>query len=359
LSKVLFFTTRHGTGGAELNSLMLAEQLAQQGFQTEMWCLYRVGDLRDTSVPLRVFSAAPPRSPAAFFKMAWQFLKAVREERPVAAFGFQPLANILGSLAMFGLGPFVASQRNPSSSQRLIIRVAEAVVGSTPLYHSNVCVSHAVCDTYRRYPAAYRRRLVVIHNGLPPLPSSPLSKRQARDSLGLPVEASVVGYVARLHQQKNPLFLLQVMELMQDWHLVFVGDGPMEAEVRARAARFGGRVHFLGRLDGQDLVNAYRSFDVLAFPSLYEGFGRTLVEAMSLGVPVVANDIPITREVMGDAGRFAPLDPTVWANELANAAHMKDRTVLSSRAGSFSLSNMVSQYANQINRTAPSKDKTR
>lgn len=356
MGKILFLTTRQGTGGAELNSLMLAEQMAQEGFETEMWSLYKAGDLRPSSVPLRVFSPLPPRSPWALVQMVWRFFKAVRKERPAAALGFQPLANILGSLAMFRLGPFVASQRNPSNSQRLIIRIAEAVVGSTPLYHSNICVSHAVCDTYKRYPASYRRRLVVIHNGLPPLPSSSLSKSQARDSLGLPVEASVVGYVARLHQQKNPLFLLQVMELMQDWHLVFVGDGPMEAEVRASAAHFGGRVHFLGRLDGQDLVNAYRSFDVLAFPSLYEGFGRTLVEAMSLGVPVVANDIPITREVMGDAGRFAPLDPAIWASELVNAARMENRATLSSRAESFSLSSMVSQYANQINRTTLSTD---
>lgn len=67
------------------------------------------------------------------------------------------------------------------------------------------------------------------------------------------------------------------------------------------------------------LGEIYRSHDVLVYPSLYEGFGRPLIEAMAHGLPLVLSNSPTLTEVVGDAGvRLSPDDPNAWVSALEN-----------------------------------------
>jgi glycosyltransferase involved in cell wall biosynthesis len=65
-------------------------------------------------------------------------------------------------------------------------------------------------------------------------------------------------------------------------------------------------LEFLGFLDDADLVQVMAGAIVCVQPSLYEGFGFTPLEAMRLGVPVIAADSPVERELLGDAAVLAP-----------------------------------------------------
>jgi len=72
-----------------------------------------------------------------------------------------------------------------------------------------------------------------------------------------------------------------------------------------------------GYVSQQDLIALYRGAELFLFPSLYEGFGLPLLEAMAAGVPVIASDIPVHREVCGEAALFAnPLDAEEWRNAI-------------------------------------------
>lgn len=76
-----------------------------------------------------------------------------------------------------------------------------------------------------------------------------------------------------------------------------------------------GAIRFLGYVAEADLPSLYAGATALLFPSLYEGFGIPVIEAMASGTPVVASDIPVLREVAGDAACFVPVvDPAGWAN---------------------------------------------
>jgi glycosyltransferase involved in cell wall biosynthesis len=59
----------------------------------------------------------------------------------------------------------------------------------------------------------------------------------------------------------------------------------------------------------------------LVFPSLYEGFGLPMLEAMAAGCPVLSLDTPINREVAGEAAWFLPAEPRAWADALAQVFH--------------------------------------
>ncbi|PIP60880.1 hypothetical protein COX00_00880 [Candidatus Uhrbacteria bacterium CG22_combo_CG10-13_8_21_14_all_47_17] len=137
-----------------------------------------------------------------------------------------------------------------------------------------------------------------------------------RERFMIPEEAFTllfVGGLDKAHAFKGVSQLLEAFaEIEGEPHLMIVGDGDLRASYEMRAADLGitKRVHFLGRLDQDSLVDAYRSADVFVFPSLSkaEAFGLAALEAEACGLPVVASDLPGVRTVVlqGQTGTLVP-----------------------------------------------------
>jgi len=141
-------------------------------------------------------------------------------------------------------------------------------------------------------------------------------------------DAPLLLCVGSLERRKNIPFLLRAFGLASTrvpHHLVLAGVGGKaargEALDAARAAGALDRVHFLGSADERQLGALYRTAAVTVCPSLYEGFGLPVLEAMSCGCPVLATDIAAHREVGGEAVRLAPAsDPAAFADALVDLA---------------------------------------
>ena len=104
--------------------------------------------------------------------------------------------------------------------------------------------------------------------------------------------------------------------------LVLAGpDGWLMDDLEREIERSGpGTIVRTGRLDADQLDALYRAADLVAYPSLYEGFGLAIVEAMARGVPVVTSTTPACAEVAGDAALLVdPLDVAGLADALARA----------------------------------------
>jgi glycosyltransferase involved in cell wall biosynthesis len=118
---------------------------------------------------------------------------------------------------------------------------------------------------------------------------------EKKRSLGLDQNEAVIGFVGWLLPIKGPDYLLKAMEYVWPEHpeasLVFVGKGHLDVDLRAQALRMeaNGRVKFLGWRE--DINEIMPIFDILVLPSLNEGMGRVLVEAMAAGKPVVASRV--------------------------------------------------------------------
>lgn len=136
-------------------------------------------------------------------------------------------------------------------------------------------------------------------------------------------ESKLVGMVARLAPQKNPLDFVRVACIIcgsrDDVEFILVGDGRMrdEVEVLIRELKLDTKVHLLGnRMDYLQLMSC---FDVFVLTSLWEGLPYAPVEALLLGVPVVINNVTGALDIVGEGGRsllVPPLKPEVMATKI-------------------------------------------
>jgi glycosyltransferase involved in cell wall biosynthesis len=119
--------------------------------------------------------------------------------------------------------------------------------------------------------------------------------------------------------------------------LVIVGQEWLRAEtIRGEAEDLirSGRVRFTGYLADEQVVGLLQRATAFAFPSVYEGFGLPVVEAMAVGTPVLVADIPVMREIAADAAvRLPPTDPGAWAEALGDLAGDPERRAALAAAG--------------------------
>jgi glycosyltransferase involved in cell wall biosynthesis len=106
------------------------------------------------------------------------------------------------------------------------------------------------------------------------------------------------------------------------------GKGWLYDDMMAEVERQGlnGRVHFIGFVDDADLPALYSGADLFAMPSLYEGFGLPLLEAMACGVPVLSSNVSSLPEVVGEtAGQLSPNDQEAWSQTILDLLANPDK----------------------------------
>lgn len=173
-----------------------------------------------------------------------------------------------------------------------------------------ITVSAAVRDEVVEYGYAPDERITVVHHG----PGQLASVEPTRLPADIPDAYAL--HVGTLEPRKNIAGLLEAWSLVRQRlarppALVLCGRfGWKTDEIRAaveKGEEDGWLVH-PGYVSEGELAALYRSARVVVFPSLYEGFGLPTLEAMLAGAPLVCSDIPVLREVAGDAALFAPPD---------------------------------------------------
>ncbi|NMG77186.1 glycosyltransferase [Aromatoleum diolicum] len=192
-------------------------------------------------------------------------------------------------------------------------------------------VSDAIRDDIRRgVPSWPADRIETLHNRIDvdAVRAEVLPRAAARELLGLPQDAFVVGNVGRLHPDKDQATLLRgfaraLPELPASALLVILGKGRLEKSLHALADELGiaARVRFLGQVP--NARRAFSAFDLFALSSDHEPFGMVLLEAMAAGVPVIATDCGGAPEVVGHADALFPLrDAEALAGLLVTHARM-------------------------------------
>lgn len=169
--------------------------------------------------------------------------------------------------------------------------------------------SQSTASDLRQLFGASERKLRVIAHGLHPDFLADGDARVDEDLRArLRVTAPYLLHVGNHKPHKNAEGLLKAYQLLHHGTggkvppLLLVGGFEPNGELarRAQAMGLGERVRCLGYVEHRELVALYRGAAAFVYPTLYEGFGLPVLEAMACGTPVVAGDTPAVREVAGD-----------------------------------------------------------
>ncbi|MEE8300727.1 MAG: glycosyltransferase family 4 protein [Desulfatiglandales bacterium] len=318
-TKVLHVITRLDRGGSAQNTLLTCQGLSERyemvlahglSLESQMtdweWQSVHRGieEAKDRGVKVVLISSlvrkiAPVQDLQAFFSL-WRLML---QERPDIVHTHTSKTGILGRWAakMAGVpiivhtphghvfyghfGPLVS--RFFLAIERLMASITDRMVA----------LSGGERNDYIRFSVSSPDKIVTIHSGveIDRYMKAEVNVEEKRRSLGLNPNGLVVGTVGWLLPIKGPIHLLNAMAHIWRNHpeirLVFVGKGELEGKLRAKASRMGvsERVTFLGWRD--DIPEIMQILDIFVLPSLNEGMGRVLVEAMAAGRPVVASKV--------------------------------------------------------------------
>ncbi len=326
--RVLHLITRLIVGGAQENTIASVERVDPARYDSRLWLGPQTGsegsllaDARARGIAARVLPKLVREiSPWNDLVVTFQLVRLLRRARFDIVHTHSSKAGIVGRLAarIAGVPNIVHTAHgwgfhdymNPAL-RRAYVTVEKIMEPWTrPLISvSTRTTSVGLAEAIGR-PDSYR----LIRSGIPLERFRPDQARraEARERLGIPADAIVVGSVGRLSSQKNPLDFVRVaaslLERHPDLRFVYVGDGPLRVVVTDAIERAGvrDRVLLLGLRD--DVPDLLCAFDLFVLTSLWEGLPRVVLQALATGVPVVAYDTAGIEEAVidGTNGHLVP-----------------------------------------------------
>lgn len=279
----------------------------------------REGDLRDLRPSqgpdvVSVETLQREISPVADLRALFTLVRLFRRLRPDVVHTHLAKAGALGRLAarLTGVHAVVHTYHGNVFTGYFGPRASRVVMALERLLASISTRVIAISETQRADLVARRiaraPRLVTIPIGIDLDPFMTAEPGALRRELGLPAGAPLVGCVTRLVPIKGVDVLLRAAARLDGTHVVVVGDGPLEAELKGLAASLGvaPRVTFLGLRP--DVAAIYADLDVVVLPSRNEGTPLAVIEALASARAVVASRVGGIPDVVGDAGVLVPPD---------------------------------------------------
>ncbi len=242
------------------------------------------------------------------------WMREFTRRRPQVVHAWQDATNLTAVVAalLAGVPRVVLGTRSvrPDNPRRRLKRFMQegyqAVLGHPAVVVSNNSLAGA--RDYADWLGIDPSTIEVVYNGIDfdQLARSvdPRRTRAVREELGIPPDAPVIGSAFRMSEEKRPLLWVDTAAVIarrqSRAHFIVYGDGPMRTDMQERAARVGiaDRLHLPGRED--EIGSCYKAMDVVLLTSRHEGLPNVLLEAQSLGVPVVAPDVGGVGETIAD-----------------------------------------------------------
>lgn len=330
---VLFLIDGLWVGGTERSVAELLPALESYGVLATVACLrQRAEGVEDEVSPERVHWLQGP----GLGTQVRSFRSLVRRLEPRIVHSALYRSNLVSRLGGAGLSTLIVNSLVNTRYEPVrladpflpawrlrFVQAVDAFTGLLLVDHFQA-VSEAVSRAATRRLRFPPSRITVVHRGRDParLGEPSVERRnRIRDAIGVGREVPVLVNVGRQDYQKGQEYLVRAMAIMSerrpDLRLLVAGrEGPESERLASLALELGvsNRIDWLGHRE--DLPDILAASDIFVFPSRFEGFPGAVIEAMALGLPVVAFDIPAIRELVqperngllapfGDAGALA------------------------------------------------------
>lgn len=336
--KILFVINGLGTGGAERSLAEMLPYFRQAQITPEIVCFYRRAEGVEAQVLAQGFSVLFLDRYRLLPTRVRALRRLILAEQPDIVHTAIYEADLIGRLAAVGTGSklltslvntsYDAIRLSDPNVNRMKLRAVQVVDGWTArhLTHHFHAITHAVKKSAVESLGISAKRITVVERGRDPDRLGERSQERraaARRGLGLDAHQEVLLNVGRQEFQKGQRFLLEAMQqlIAVRPQLVLLiagrhGNASSELQQLCHQMNLANHVHFLGHRD--DVPEILAAADLFVFPSLYEGLGTSLIEAMALGLPIVASRIPAIEEVVEEGKNATLVQPGAFL-ELANA----------------------------------------
>jgi glycosyltransferase involved in cell wall biosynthesis len=318
--KIIHVAKVAGIAGSEGHLIQLLPRLRAAGIDARMIVLgaagHKPGDLiealRAQGVPADLMPVAWHIDPGLILRLRDHF----RAERPDIVHTHLIHADLHASPAARSAGvPHVVGTRHNTDRFRAWLPFRAINRWLWAQTDRGIAISDAVRKFIYQYEGARPGQVQTIYYGFEPPPDDPGdAARQAdlRRELAIPPEAPLIGSICRLIEQKGLSYALQafaqVLQRAPNAHYLIAGDGRLRGELERQVQALGlaDRVHFLGWRSDTHAI--YEAMDVFLAPSLWEGFGLVLLEAMGHSLPVIGSTAGAIPEIVidGETGLLAP-----------------------------------------------------
>ena len=318
--KVIHVITRFDKGGAAENTLLTVKGLDSSRYEVILirglsyesnmgpseiraveTCLEDAGrkGVRILTIPELVRRIYPLSDLRAFFKL----IRIFREERPHIVHTHTSKAGLLGRWAARLAGvPVIIHTPHGHVFWGYFNRWKTAVYIflerlTATITDRIITLTGQEKKDHLRYHIARENKFTVIHSGvdLSRFANVQAHGTEMKKKLGIPKGTFVVGTVGRLTAIKGHKYLIEaarkILLTRPDMTFIFLGDGELMNDLKSQAASSGiyDKVRFLGWRE--DVAEVMSTFDLFVLPSLNEGMGKVLVEAMAMGKPIIASHV--------------------------------------------------------------------
>jgi glycosyltransferase involved in cell wall biosynthesis len=327
--KILYTLNSGNPGGMEQHVLDLVKGMVDSGHDVYVWC--PEGPFTDNfrrSGAIVEIKTVKHEFDLKYIVSLYEFLKSKKIDI-IHVHEVKAVANSLFAAFLAGTDVKISHTHTPISAWKVspLKKIINVVINTTvvDLFASKEIALTQYARAAKLKEGVFPFKLAVISNGIDvnkfklPTDIKDNYKNEIRTRYNIPQDALVIGNISRLTEEKGHEPLIKAfVDVKKEAYLLIAGGGKLEEPLKKLITDLGleKRVIITGIFDAQDLIKYYSAFDYFVFPSLAEGFGYVLAEAMMSGLPVLCSDLPVLKELAAD---------TVDYFKAGNAADLSDR----------------------------------
>jgi glycosyltransferase involved in cell wall biosynthesis len=372
--KILYLTTSSIISGAEKVILTLVKDINHSLFNIEVCTLSPKGALHEELDKLKVKNYNLGLENGLYTPIAvYRLYRLLKKER------YDILNTLLFHASVIGIFigkivkvPYIIESRHYSDLMyKYNLRLRQLLDRITSKrFNGIIAVSNAAKEVLTNYEKVDTNKITVIYNGINIDIFKFIIKQREQTRKALGIEDKIVlSYTAHLRPEKGHKYLLEAISEIKDQYtnvvLLLMGDGVLRSDLDAltRQLNIEDKVRFLGyRKDIPALLSAA---DIYVHTSVVEGFGIAIIEAMAIGLPVVATNVGGIPEIItnGENGILVPPEnPQALAKAIVDLIeHPEKRKILAEKGkqhvkANFTYQIMVKEYM-QVYNNAISKGK--
>ncbi|MHC1720683.1 MAG: glycosyltransferase family 4 protein [Clostridiaceae bacterium] len=310
--KIAQLVTLSEMGGAQKHVLLLSRELKKQGYDVTVFTSAGgklIDNIRESGMEVvLVPDMVREINPAKDFKALVYLYKAFKKGGYDIVHCHSSKAGVLGRIAarlagvkriIYTAHGFVFNE--PMSILKMYIYVNIERIGAA-FGHKVIAVSRKDCDTAVENRITGRDKLVYVPNAIPEIASLQLRDvSEMKKELNIKQEEFVLGTISNFYETKGHVYLIEAVKKLYDegckFKTIFAGQGP-KAEAMMEMARGYSDIVFLGyREDNYDVMN---TLDLFVLPSIKEGMPYVVLEAMSMGKPVLCTKVGALADMITD-----------------------------------------------------------